>query len=87
MKKFVVPLIVLALLAMPMLIPQVSVTPANDTAPATNAQVSIPLGNVEVSIAPGGDALAWNLVYELCRLGVPGMCDLYWHGQSEDWWD
>ncbi|MBM3288093.1 MAG: hypothetical protein FJY88_12185 [Candidatus Eisenbacteria bacterium] len=85
MKKFVVPLVVLVLLILPGFVPQISLTPTGQS-PTTTA-VNIPLGNVEISITPGGDALAWNLIYELCRLQVPGMCDLYWHGQSEDWWD
>jgi hypothetical protein len=46
----------------------------------------VPIVNVGVSISPGGTAQAWNLIYELCRAGVPGMCDLYWHGESEGWW-
>lgn len=88
MKRLLVPLVVVALLMVPAIIPVINVGTTNAPATATNsATLHVPLADVQVTISPGGEAMAWNLVYELCKMGLDDMCDLYFHGQNEGWWN
>jgi hypothetical protein len=75
MKKSLVGVLVMICLLVPGIIPTIAVS---NTAPT---------GHVELTVSPGGTACAWNLIYELCRAGIPEMCDLYWHGEGEGWWN
>lgn len=85
MKRLLVPLVVVALLMVPAIIPVINI--GTTDAPVNSATLHVPLVDVQVTISPGGEAMAWNLVYELCKMGSDDMCDLYFHGQDEGWWN
>jgi hypothetical protein len=53
-------------------------------APTLVPNVQVTSGNITISTS-GSSAHAWNLVYELCKAGVPGMCDLYSDGLGILW--
>ena len=83
MKAFMVLAITALLVSVPALVPNIDITSSPATATPTS---DINFAGISVSVSRGGEAHAWNLIAELCALGVPGMCDLYWHGQDEGWW-
>ncbi|MFA6198039.1 MAG: hypothetical protein WC734_02665 [Patescibacteria group bacterium] len=97
MRRLLVPLFALVLLVTPMVIPTVQVTTdqnnatimtagnVNTATAPTDIGTTIHLANIEITFAQGGNAQAWNLIYELCRAGVPGMCELYQDGQGILW--
>ncbi len=87
MKKGLVLLVALMLLAMPAIIPKISVGNADVSTATNSTTLQVPLTEAQVTVSPGGDAQAWNLVYELCKMGIDDMCDLYFHGQDEGWWN
>lgn len=71
MKKLLISLTAIALLASPAVIPKVTVSQDSG-----------------VTISPGGEAGAWNLVLIMCKeLRIQDMCDLYDHGVDEGWWN
>lgn len=94
MKRLITTIAVLTMLVVPALVPNVTISQVNQNAPAEmtqdNAQTitsqQFEFAGYQMEISQGGEAHAWNLLYELCKLGVPGACDIYEHGQSEGWW-
>lgn len=87
MKRLLVPLIALVLLVAPAVIPTVQVSADQNNAMTTLVDngTTFHLATYDVTVTRGGDAQAWNLIYELCRAGVPGMCDLYSEGLGILW--
>jgi hypothetical protein len=97
MKRLLIPLIALVFLVTPAIIPTIQINQQNDTAvmssnvttttaPTTNtATFDVPFTAYAVSVSPGGEAHAWNLIYCLCQAGVPGMCELFEEGWGILW--
>jgi hypothetical protein len=91
MRRLLVPALVVVLLATPTLVPTIRVTtddpaPSIPACPESATLLACRIGDLDINVSRGGEAYAWNLIYELCKAGVPGMCDLYMDGQGEGWW-
>jgi hypothetical protein len=83
MKSVVSFLIALCLLGTPALVPSVTIGP---TAQGPDSPAAFTVGGCQVTVGPGGSALAWNLLAECCIGGSDFCCGIYERGVDQGWW-